>query len=413
MGIEKLAGDFNFLKGKLFLMQGCQLQHFKIPLVFLAALVLPMLLGEWLSYETKSVAYAISLAIKEILIFALPFVIFALVFGSLTKFGSKALRYVLIIIPLVCCSNFMNTMLVYLLSSGVTQFSLSMDPAVIESQQCLSPMFTIAIPSMVSNDMALISGSVLGLLIGRFFTTLATRIVISLEKLTKYFLKGLLPIMPLFIVGTSMKLQHDGTFISIYHQYLPILLVFVVSAYSYVFLQHLLLARCSFQKCAQYIRNIIPATITAFSSMSSAMALPLSLKAAEKNLDNKDNAGIIVPCVVNIHLVGDCFFIPLIAITVMISFGDAFPSFNNYIMFAVHFVLAKFAVAAVPGGGVLVMIPVMQKYLLMSSDMIAIVTALYILFDPLITTCNVAGNGAMAIVFDKITRGRNINSHYC
>jgi Na+/H+-dicarboxylate symporter len=35
--------------------------------------------------------------------------------------------------------------------------------------------------------------------------------------------------------------------------------------------------------------------------------------------------------------------------------------------------------------------------------MLALVTALYILFDPFITACNVAGNGALAIVFDKIT----------
>jgi Na+/H+-dicarboxylate symporter len=153
---------------------------------------------------------------------------------------------------------------------------------------------------------------------------------------------------------------------------------------------------------ARFIKNVVPAMVTAFGSASSAAALPLSIQAAEKNLKKKPNAGVIVPSIVNIHLVGDCFFIPLIAITVMTSLGMEFPPLRSYLIFAAHFMLAKFAVAAVPGGGVLVMIPVLQTYLGLSSDMLALVTAIYILFDPLITTCNVAGNACFAIGCEKL-----------
>jgi Na+/H+-dicarboxylate symporter len=149
---------------------------------------------------------------------------------------------------------------------------------------------------------------------------------------------------------------------------------------------------------------------TAFGSMSSVSALPLSIKAAEKNLEDKENAGIIVPSVVNIHLVGDCFFIPMIALITMTSFGVKFPSIGEYIAFALHFVMAKFAVAAVPAGGVIVMIPIMQNCLGLTVEMTALITAIYVLFDPLITTCNVFGNASMAIVFDKITRLWKSNS---
>ena len=48
------------------------------------------------------------------------------------------------------------------------------------------------------------------------------------------------------------------------------------------------------------------------------------------------------------------------------------------------------------------MLPIMQDYLHMSPEMLGIVTALYILFDPVITTCNVLGNGALAIMFNNI-----------
>jgi Na+/H+-dicarboxylate symporter len=39
--------------------------------------------------------------------------------------------------------------------------------------------------------------------------------------------------------------------------------------------------------------------------------------------------------------------------------------------------------------------------------MLGLITALYVLFDPIITACNIAGNGAMAIIFDKMTKAFN------
>jgi Na+/H+-dicarboxylate symporter len=265
-------------------------------------------------------------------------------------------------------------------------------------------MFSLEIPKLVSNDVALISGVFFGLSLGIYKNNITLKIATKFDKFTKLFFRTLLPMLPFFIIGAALKLQHDDILKSIYRQYLPVLSTFILSSYGLVLIQLFVLAKFRFLKVAEYIKNTFPAIIAAFSSASSAVALPLSIKAAEKNIDDKANAGIIAPSIVNIHLVGDCFFIPMIAIAVMISFGIEFPTLSQYILFSLFFVLAKFAVAAIPGAGVLVMIPVMQKYLGLSSDMLMLVTALYILFDPLITVCNVAGNASLAIIFDKITR---------
>jgi Na+/H+-dicarboxylate symporter len=265
-------------------------------------------------------------------------------------------------------------------------------------------MFDLEIPKIISNDITLVAGVLLGLILVICKNGLAIRLAQKFDTFTKLFFKGLTPIMPLFIAGMTMKLQHDGILKSICEQYLPILFIFVISAFGWIFLQFFVFSGFRFSKFSEYIKNTLPAMLTALGSMSSAVALPLSIKAAEKNLIEKRNAGIIAPSVVNIHLVGDCFFIPMIALTVMVSFGMKFPTMREYILFTLHFVITKFAVAAVPGGGVIVMIPVMQNYLGLSVEMTALVTALYILFDPLITTCNVFGNASLSIIFDKITR---------
>ncbi len=96
----------------------------------------------------------------------------------------------------------------------------------------------------------------------------------------------------------------------------------------------------------------------------------------------------------NIHLIGDCLAIPIFAYAVMKSYGIAEPSLYGYLVFLIYFIAAKFSVAAVPGGGILVMLPILESFFGFNSDMLSLITALYILFDPVITCGNVLGNGA-------------------
>ncbi|MDR1474902.1 MAG: dicarboxylate/amino acid:cation symporter [Holosporales bacterium] len=386
-----------------------------MPVTFLTALLLAVLFGELLPDCARSFFYALSLFIKECMIFALPLVIFSLIFTSVKKIGIGSVKFLLLVIPLISCSNFLNTLISYMLFAFCIKTNLisSVHKIAESALSPLAPSFSFSFPTIVSNDVALLSALVLGtvlVLIDRRSNAsrlnigkLSERLSHFLESFIKRFFKILIPLMPLFIFGTALKLGHDGMISSIISQYLTIMVIFLISAYGYVFIQLFALSSFSFEKCANYFKNLLPAIVAGFGSMSSAVALPLSIKAAEENSLNKNNARIIAPCSVNIHLVGDCFFIPFVALAILLSFGDSVPSIATYIVFALHFVMAKFAVAAIPGGGIIVMLPILQNYLGFNSDMLGLITALSVLFDPFITGCNVAGNGSLAIFFDKIT----------
>lgn len=381
------------------------MKSYSQPLIFFLFLIFSLCLGPLLPLEIKSYFYAYSLVIKDVLICVLPIIIFCLIFTSISSLGSKALKYVLLILPLVCISNFFNTLISYGCADIIVNFNILNTVEIpTNNTNTLTPAFELNITSILSNNIALIGGLISGLIIGIFTPKYVDKLCTFFNKITNLFFKCLIPILPIFIAGTALKLQHDGILTNICKSYLPILLIFIACSYCYVLLQFLVLSKFNIKRTYTYIGNLMPAAITAFGSMSSAAALPCSITAAKKNLDKQENANIIVPSIVNIHLVGDCFFIPIMALCVLTSFGMPFPSFAHYVIFAVHFVLAKFSVAAVPGGGVFVMFPVMQQYLNMSSDMLAIVTTLYVLFDPIITVCNVCGNGSLAIIFDKLTK---------
>ena len=135
--------------------------------------------------------------------------------------------------------------------------------------------------------------------------------------------------------------------------------------------------------------------------MSSVAAMPFTIIGVQNNAKHKELARSVIPATVNIHLVGDCIAIPILAYAILKNYGMAEPSFINYIIFSLYFVLAKFSVAAIPGGGIIVMIPILESYLGFNNEMTSLITALYILFDPVITCVNVFGNGAFAKAIEK------------
>ena len=151
-------------------------------------------------------------------------------------------------------------------------------------------------------------------------------------------------------------------------------------------------------------KNLIAPGITAFSTMSSAAALPLSIKAASKNIEDSNMANIVIPSTVNIHMIGDAICIPLIAMLILTAFGMPAPSLSQYITFAGLFTITKFSGAGVPGGSIFVMIPVLESALGFSGEMTALITIFYMLMDPITTTGNVIGNNLFVIHFDALQR---------
>ncbi|KJV61682.1 hypothetical protein APHACPA_0693 [Rickettsia amblyommatis str. Ac/Pa] len=48
------------------------------------------------------------------------------------------------------------------------------------------------------------------------------------------------------------------------------------------------------------------------------------------------------------------------------------------------------------------MLPILEQYLGFNTNMMSLITALYILFDPVITCAHVLGNGAFVKLIDNI-----------
>ena len=87
------------------------LSDFKIPLILITEIILSLTLGDAVPESVKSALYAISLTLKELLLFALPFIIFSFLLNSIGTLKKGAYSFVALAFSMVILSNFAATTL--------------------------------------------------------------------------------------------------------------------------------------------------------------------------------------------------------------------------------------------------------------------------------------------------------------
>lgn len=372
----------------------------KMPFILAFILIFSVLLDKFIPVEIKQALYAMSLSIKSLIIFLLPVIIFGLLFRSAVTLSRNASWVIGLILAGVCGSNFMATFLSHYVGAWIYHFDHSI--ALPQGAGTLQPLWSWELPRLIANDKAMFSGIVFGILISLLNQAIAHKVSEKLERVVGWILNAFTWLIPVFVLGFVAKLQFDGVVMTIVQDYALIFAVVALSQSGYILFAYFLLNNGAVGPFLASIKNMVPAAISGFSAMSSAAAMPLTLMGVEHNTRNKDLAKSVVPATVNIHLIGDCFAIPIFAYAVLKTYGVAEPTLADYLIFAFYFVLAKFSVAAIPGGGIIVMLPILESYLGFTADMMSLITALYILFDPVITAANVMGNGAFAKMIDGI-----------
>jgi Na+/H+-dicarboxylate symporter len=100
-------------------------------------------------------------------------------------------------------------------------------------------------------------------------------------------------------------------------------------------------------------------------------------------------------------MIGDSLSIPLSALCLLMMSGQPIPDISTYLSFVFYYCLAKFSAAGIPGGGVIVILPVVQAHLGLNETMTSLLATIYILKDPILTAANVMGNGAFALLSRK------------
>ena len=373
-----------------------------LPFIVLTIVVAICLFGTQVNLGIKSHFYAISLLLKELIVFILPLIIFSFIFKGILTLKDESIKVIAFLVPLVCLSNFSGFWTSYICTTPVIKAGL-VSISKLESKNVLNPAWNFDIVPLIKNDIALIFGLVSGL-IGNFVKSeVVVKYADCLNCIANFILKKVIcPVLPLFIAGFIFKMQYEGTLALIMQEYSILLLLVAVITYGYMFFVIFFLSHFDIKSSLQKFKNLLPSVMVGLFSMSSAAAIPTTIEASQKNMENKDIAKFVIPATANIHLLGDCFAIPILGLAIMTSYGFEYPTISRYFIFTLYGVVAKFAAAGIPGGSAIIFAPVFESVFGFSSEMIAALTAIYVLFDPIATSSNVFGHGMFAMLFEKV-----------
>ena len=197
----------------------------------------------------------------------------------------------------------------------------------------------------------------------------------------------------------------ENDFLQVFSDFGSVITIIALSQVVYVTLLFWIGCKFSFSRTLSAIRNSLPAWVLGFSTLSSLVTMPVTLKAAEKNVGDKAIARLAITSTVNCHTIGDCISFMALSITVLLmSTGMQTPDLYSILMFALIFALAQFTAVSVPGGGAVIVIPLLIKYFNFSPEMVGLVTTLAVFLEPLSTSHNVHGNSAFAILLHRFVQ---------
>ncbi|MDR1057290.1 MAG: dicarboxylate/amino acid:cation symporter [Coxiellaceae bacterium] len=353
-----------------------------------------------LTVNTIRFFVTISVLLREILMLVLPFLIFSSIATALSEFKRNEIPLILLLIPVIFISSFFHAFL-----SGILGFTLLSE---VKTQEIvtgteITPFFQLGLSNVTSMLIALVFGIVIGgynLFYKNKYVGLA---IYGIRNLVMHFMRDLfLPLLPVFIGGFFLKLfcesKIDGFIRINIFIFLRILLILVM----YYAFWLCVSANFNIKKILEISKNICPAILTAFVTISSAIALPLTLIASEKNTKNKKLVNAITPLTLSFHLIGDTLIVPIMCMIILLVFNHELPTSYNFILFSMLFIINQFAGAGVPNATIMVLIPALNKYWGYSDTMVAFAIAFYAIVEPISTIGNVMANNIFIILFNKI-----------
>lgn len=385
------------------------------PLQLLLCILFAGLFGSVLPLSFVRGAYTLSLLFIDCILFFLPIMIFAYMFNALIAAEEKGPLLVFSLLGLICLSNAVALCVAYGVGSAVIPH-FAMHINITELSSSVHPYFRLPFKHGIRTDFVALSAFIIAFSCVKakgkihkvqWFTEKMHKLQTAIATFLK---KAFLPILPLYVLGFMLKMSSEGTLDFLYTEYLPIFALNVVVSFCYI-LAFYKIVSIGYRPVKTLIVNMLPAGITGFSTMSSAITMPVTLECTERNVKYHPLSRMVIPTASNMHMLGDDITITLSALTLIMISGAPLPSFVEFIPYLIGFCIAKLACVGIAGASLLVVLPVLKEHLGFSSEMVSLMTTLYVLHDSFGTFHNVMGNGAFAVFVEKVFKKLGLVGH--
>ncbi len=384
----------------------------RIKISLLLKIVIAILLGIGCSYFFPEALVRVFVTVNSLfgnfLNFIIPLLILGLVAPGIAELGRGAGCMLGVTALLAYCSTVLSGYFSYGVCSLVyprilERGSFSSDET-LAAAQSLEPYFVIDMPPLFGVMSALILSFVLGLALasvkGSAFRTVLGEFR---EVIMLVIRRVIIPLLPLYIFGIFLKMGAEGTVMTIVGLFIKVILVIFILHVVLLLLQFCIAGAVAGKNPLRSLRNMLPAYMTALGTQSSAATIPVTLAQAKKNGVRAEVADFVIPLCGTIHLSGST--LKIVACTLAIAYMTGMPAdIGTYTEFIFMLGIAMVAAPGVPGGAIMASVGIIGSILGFDEDMQGLMIALYIAMDSFGTACNVTGDGAIALIVDRIFR---------
>lgn len=282
----------------------------------------------------------------------------------------------------------------------------SLTPLEGEEAKALAPYFTIEMPPLMGVMTSLILAFTLGL--GMSVIT-GDRLKGMMEDfkdiINTVIVSVIIPLLPLYIFGIFLNMTNSGQVAGVMGVFVKIIIVIFVMTVVLLFLQFMIAGFVGKTNPFRLFRNMLPAYMTALGTQSSAATIPVTLEQTIKNGVRPELAGFVIPLCATIHLSGSTMKIVACAMAIMLMSGMDI-HFSQFAGFIMMLGIAMVAAPGVPGGAIMAALGLLQSMLGFDETAQGLMIALYIAMDSFGTATNVTGDGAIAVIVNRIYKGK-------
>ena len=390
------------------------LEQSGILLWVLAAIVLALVLGSVtvggshiMPSALGNVFVTFSTIFGQFLSFSIPLIIIGLVTPAIADLGKGAGHW----LGLTAALAYASTMFAGFLTYGVCAYFF---PKVLVGQltqvetpkEVLKTYFTIEMPPVVGVMTALLLSFVVGIGLSLVPRGVLRKGFIEFRAIITRLIENIIvPLLPLHIFGIFLNLTYTGEAVHIMRTLIRVVVIVLILEVVILLTQYFVAGAVGRVNPFKAIFTMLPAYLTALGTSSSAATIPVTLRQTRKNGVSDAVSSFTIPLCATIHLAGSTSKIFAFAFAIVYTQGMTVTT-TQWVGFIFMLGITMVAAPGVPGGAIMAATGILQSMLGFDDSAVALMIATYIALDSFGTATNVTGDGAIAIIMDRLTGGK-------
>ena len=380
----------------------------KVRFGLLARIVAAIVLGILLGYVTPApIVRAMNTVgglFDQLIKFIVPLIIIGFVTPAIAETGRGAGRLLAITVAIAYVSTLISGIMGYAVS--VTAFphcvDASLASAAAASKTEFPAYFTVGIPPLMDVMTALVTAFLCGLGIVATKAEVLKTAAVEFRAVVEKAVTGLIvPLLPLYIFTIFLDMTAAGQAAVVIRTFASVIAVTFALTVLLLVLQFVIAGCLSHTNPFAKLWGMFPAYMTAMGTSSSAATIPVTLRQTLANGVRPEIANFVIPLCATVHLAGSMMKLACFSVAMMLLNGHE-PQLLPFLGFIALTGVTMVAAPGVPGGAVMAAIGLVASFFNFSAADQGLMIALYVATDGFGTACNITGDGAIALIVDRL-----------